>query len=144
MPKKLICSIILLLIISLLFLPGCATIKNALFPDTEPKVISTPTLDQDFVDNQVLLLMQKYASQRQYTADDFKKVGCIKVEYLTYEKQLLEGQNLSLLLTLDTHSKENVIKVISKLQKRRDVVAAEPAYYAYPAAVPGDYGYPTQ
>ena len=145
MSKKLFVFISLFLIVSLLSFSGCAMVENLFDPvELEPKVMSTATADENFADDQVLLLMQKYASQREYTIHDFKKVGCIKVEYLTYEEQLAEGQNLSLLLTLDKHSKENVIEVISKLLERKDVVAAEPAYFLQSQLTPSDYGYSTQ
>ena len=145
MSKKLIVFISLFLVVALLSCSSCAVIENLFDPaELEPKVMSTATADEDFADDQVILLMQKYASQREYTARDFKNVGCTKVEYLTYEKQLAEGQNLSLLLTLDKHSKENVIDAIAKLLKRKDVVAAEPSYFLQSQLTPSDYGYSTQ
>ena len=86
------------------------------------------TLNNNFSDYELLLVMLPEYNFVEYTVADFEYVGCIKVEDLTIGPT--EGKLCKILaLTLDTHSKENVLNVIKILEQRADVYCAEPNYY---------------
>lgn len=131
--KKKLEFIAVLLTISILLCTGCGfvTENGKMLPisdKTEPKAYSTATVDDDFIDNQVLVVMQPNASHLRYGKTDFKEVECKKVLTLTDDYYIEKGANKALVLTLKGHSKQNVIAAVKALEQREDVLLAEPAY----------------
>ena len=106
--------------------------------DTIEKVYCEATLEDDFTDNDILLVMTPENNFREYTVNDFSNIGCIEIEDLTNKPK--EGKLCRILhLTLDTHSKQNVLDSIKILEERDDIYSAEPNYIESFSAVPDDY-----
>ena len=130
--KKLSGLIAVLLAVSMLLGTGCGAVTSdrempPISDKTEPKAYSTATVDDDFIDNQVLVVMQPNASHLRYGRADFKEVRCKKVWTLTDDYYIEKGANKALILTLRGHSKQNVIDAVKVLEQREDVLLAEPA-----------------
>ena len=123
--------IMLVLVLSFSFV-GCNKTLNddinaLLESSTLKKIYCEATLLDDFSDDEILLVMFPEYNFVEYTANDFKCIGCIEVEDLTIAPT--EGKLCKILyLKLDTHSKENVLNAIRLLELRRDVYCAEPNY----------------
>ncbi len=93
--------------------------------DTIEKVYCEATLEDDFTDNDILLVMTPENNFREYTVNDFSNIGCIEIEDLSIDPE--EGKLCRILhLTLDTHSKQNVLDSIKILEERDDIYSAEP------------------
>ena len=128
-------SLIVVMLAFLLSLSLAACNKTGIEDKDEPSESSTlekiyceATLDNNFSDYELLLVMFPEYNFVEYTVADFEYVGCIEVEDLTIGPT--EGKLCKILaLTLDTHSKENVLNVIKILEQRVDVYCAEPNYY---------------
>lgn len=116
----------------------------------EEKSYCNVSLDENFADDTVLIVLNKNASTdfKTYSPSDFPEVRCLFVEDLTegvVEKILQqqvnknEANNLAvntadfrriLKLTLIDKGKENVVSAIKRLEKRSDVLSVGPDYYA--------------
>ena len=108
------------------------------------KVYCEATIEDEFIDNQILVVVGKEKSLNYYDFknSDFIEVGCINIEDLTASRkeEVLarvngEDNNINLdtfrrilLLTLNKHDKQNVLDCIKKLEKRDDIKGAEPNY----------------
>jgi len=113
------------------------------------KVYTNLTLEQDFSDETILVVLNKTAtfSFKTYTAEDFSEIGNVYVEEITAgSSQIVRQQretNVSrqghsvkvsddyrriLKLTLQDKGKENIIDAVRKLERRDDVVSAEPSF----------------
>ncbi len=137
--KKTYGIVAVMLALSLLLCSGCGSKKEPLeqvSTQIVPKTYSTATVDDDFIDNKVLVVMQPNVSHLEYGKKDFQEIKCKDVLTLTddyyIEKSTVSyyksGANKALILTLKEHSKQNVIDAVKKLEKRADVLLAEPAY----------------
>ncbi len=102
------------------------------FPSQPPKIICTYTLEDEFEDNKILVIVYPQWNQKEYTVDDFTQISCIAIEEIFKPKQN-ESPSRIFELTLDQHSKENVLECIRILEQREDVYCAEPDGYMYPA-----------
>lgn len=109
--------------------------------DTEEKIICNATLDDDFAEDCVLVTLKKAYSEinKKYTVDDFSEVACIEVKDLTYipdyeNKPLLNKDDFHQILSigLKNKGKKEVLNAIKILEKREDVLSAEPNYYFEP------------
>ena len=108
------------------------------------KVYCKATIEDEFIDNQILVVVGKEKSLNYYDFknSDFIEVGCINIEDLTASRkeEVLarvngEENNINLdtfrrilLLTLNKQDKQNVLDCIKKLEKRDDIKGAEPNY----------------
>ncbi len=108
------------------------------------KVYCKATIEDEFIDNQILVVVGKEKSLNYYDFknSDFIEVGCINIEDLTASRkeEVLarvngEENNINLdtfrrilLLTLNKNDKQNVLDCIKKLEKRDDIKGAEPNY----------------
>ena len=105
--------------------------------DSVDKVYCEATLDDEFTDNEILVIITPENNFEEYTADDFSEIGCIDVEDLSIDPE--EDKLCRILhLTLSIHSKENVLNAISILEEREDIYSAEPNYLGEPEATPND------
>lgn len=88
------------------------------------------TVDDDFSDNTVIIVLTPDESKKNpvLTPEDFKSLGVIKVERLSYDG----ATNHIYALTLNKNDKQNVLSVISELQKIEWIYAAEPNYSSNP------------
>lgn len=123
----------------------------------ETKIYSQASIEDDFVDNHVLVVLTNEASLKfkTYTPADFPEITCAKMTELTepvtpsvrlrveggVEKQDTNAVKIStqdpssfnqiLCLELPVNSKEGVLEAIAALQKRDDVLYVGPDYYVH-------------
>lgn len=132
---------------------------------TETKIISQASIEDNFVDNRVLVVLTNEASLKfkTYTAEDFPEIVCKETRELTEAvtpsvRLCVEGGaetqgtnavkistqdpstfNQILCLELPGNSKAGVLEAIAALQKRDDVLYVGPDYYMYGhSTVPND------
>jgi hypothetical protein len=96
------------------------------------------TIDANFEDNRINVYIQPFANEKQYTVDDFKDIGCIEVKNAGYYSKKNDCYYLWLYLTLDKHSKQNVLDMMKILDMRQDVVRAEPNWLFELDMLPND------
>lgn len=134
--------VVLLSVIVLVIFFGPVKLKAN--SETFEKVYCEATIEDEFIDNQILVVVGKEKSLNYYDFknSDFIEVGCINIEDLTASRkeEVLarvngEENNINLdtfrrilLLTLNKHDKQNVLDCIKKLEKRDDIKGAEPNY----------------
>ena len=107
-------------------------------PDGLEKQYCNATVEDDFIDNKINIIVFPEYNFVEYTVDDFSEIGCINVYEDTY-KPPQEGElGRQLQLTLKERSKENVLKAIKLLEQREDIYKAYPSLIMYPLAVPSD------
>ena len=122
----------------------------------EEKIYCTATLEDDFADNIVAVVLTNIASLKlkTYTPEDFPEIQCVKVEDIStatkeqvqailqgepvrdslgmdYSSFDIEDYHMLLILTLKNPGKQNVLDAIKELEKREDVLSAEPDYAIY-------------
>ena len=136
-PIKLLTTVLLLLLSLAVTLSGCAYPSNQV-GDSESttttattttattttgradglkKIYCQATLEDDFVDNKILFGVFPEYNEYEYTVDDFADVGCIDYkEIMTYKPGKPNSRIMR--ITLDKHSKENVLAMIKKLEER--------------------------
>ena len=108
--------------------------------DSIEKVYCEATIDDDFTDNEILIVVTPENNFREYAVNDFSAIGCIDIEDLTIEPK--EDELCRIFhLTLSVHSKQNVLDSIKMLEEREDIYSAEPNYIAYFNDYPDDVGY---
>lgn len=154
-PMKMLTTVLLLLLTLAVTLSGCAYPSNQV-GDSESttttaittteradglkKIYCQATLEDDFVDNKILFGVFPEYNEYEYTVDDFADVGCIDYkEIMTYKPGKPNSRIMR--ITLDKHSKENVLAMIKKLEAREDIRYAEPSYYQSIEAVANDIQY---
>lgn len=105
-------------------------LHKAYYEPSEEKIYCEATLYETFDDNEIIVTVKHYNCYDVYSADSFADVGCIDLESGLYSDPTAKIHTRILHLTLSEHSKENVLNVIKKLEKRDDVYKAEPLYRA--------------
>lgn len=83
----------------------------------EEKIIWKGSIEDDFTDDKVLLIIDKYFCDKTFTAEDFHMIDVANVEQKT-EGRAPDGSpaNQIYTLTLEEPGKVNVIKAIRKLE----------------------------
>ena len=124
--------------------------ENSIKP-SEEKVYSQATMEDDFTQDRVIITLTKQETRKfkTYTPEDFPEIDCETIEELTegltetveqYFKtgELQEGVSVEpeafrriFRLILREKTKENVLSAIRKLERRKDIWAAEPNYISY-------------
>lgn len=155
--KKIFCELVCIVFFANLFLSNgvidgvCA--ENNVF--VEEEIISNVTLEDEFADNRVMVVMSNEVSLQfnQYDAGDFSEINCNRVSNLSTATEAkvksasanasitsvskatnskhdidISDYNQVLCLELKDAGKENVLQAIQKLQKREDVIYAGPDY----------------
>lgn len=147
--RKSICGVYaLIVVIAMAIIPIKTSNVFAYVVDSnslEEKVSCTATIEDDFSEERVLILMKNSESLKfkKYDADSFSEIGCVTVKDLSVAtaKNIKEhkehdckiaakakGYHQILSLELKDKGKENVLKAIKKLEKRDDIYCAEPDY----------------
>lgn len=130
--------------------PMAATTNSDYVSADEEKIICDATLDDDFADNQVLILLnnKKSLELKEYTPTDFPEITDLEavVDYSTSQIDIIKAQREAgatsdeahwvdeskfhqmILLTLNTHSKQRVLDVVKILEQYNYVRRAEPNY----------------
>lgn len=118
------------------------------------------TLEDEFADDKVIIMLNSEESLKlkDYTVEDFSDIATVYsvTELTSYTKELLKKNysdeyltqntntrdldkfNSILCLTLNEHSKQNVLDVIRILEKKDWIISAEPDYIMESNAVPND------
>ena len=171
--KKLLVPVVLLLCIAFMMSCYIGNINQIAFAEqaedlqnkSQGKVYCNATIDDDFADDTVLVVLANNVSTQKSNArisfsaevstEDFSEVGCVEVENLTSYSSAIVDEEVARLsnpistlsaetetehkvnvnnfkkiisLKLSTPGKQNVLDAIKKLEKRKDVLSAEPNY----------------
>ena len=115
----------------------------------EEKIYCKATIDDDFTDDRVIIVLNLETTRqfREYTTEDFPEIDCAQVydlsapivdwvetqlaiEPVPSEPMLVDITEFRRILSLELRekSKENVLRAIKLLEKRDDVLSAEPNY----------------
>lgn len=135
-------KIILLLLALVVGFPVVLAETTSAYASQEQKIYCTATIDDEFADNKVMVVLTESASRsdKDYSVADFISYGCIEVKDLTefatqtvqsgVDNELVNTENYKrvLSLTLNQNSKENVLQVINSLIEREDVLYVGPDY----------------
>lgn len=122
---------------------------------SEEVVYSTATIEDEFADNRIIILLNNEASKRNaaYSVSDFSEIAPAKVENLTadmYAHLALKQQttkaidefretiNHVLCIELAAPGKQNVLNAIKVLQKREDFLYVGPDYIICAQSLPND------
>ena len=83
------------------------------------------TMESSFSDNKVIVIVMPFANFKDYTPEDFSEINCVEVRDLWQD---IEPDKLCRImsLTLEGHSKQNVLDAIELLKRRTDIYSAEP------------------
>lgn len=101
------------------------------FATTSEKIYSTATLNDDFADDKVIVMLNNTIRSEAFEAKYIDESFCIKTERLSSGNSTNGEQSdvkTTLLLTLKEKSKQNVLDVIRNLQKYEDVYFVSPDY----------------
>lgn len=100
----------------------------------EEKLIWNGSIEDDFTDDKILLIIDKYFCDKTFTVEDFHMIDVTKVEQWT-EGRLPDGSPSRQIyaLTLEEPGKVNVIKAIRKLEIFAFTYAAQPNLIHEPA-----------
>lgn len=142
-----------LVIIFVLFITFTASTNSFAQTLSEEKVYCEATLEDEFADNRVLVVLDKSSSYSKNVYDEsaFSKYNCTDVTELTYMSTSelrtnnsdaainTNNYNKVLCLELANNSKSNVLNVIKDLIQREDVIYAGPDYkIAISSTIPND------
>ena len=142
-----------LVIIFVLFITFTASTNSFAQTLSEEKVYCEATLEDEFADNRVLVVLDKSSSYSKNVYDEsaFSKYNCTDVTELTYMSTSelrtnnsdaainTSNYNKVLCLELANNSKSNVLNVIKDLIQREDVIYAGPDYkIAISSTIPND------
>ena len=158
---KRLTSIVLVFMMTIcLITPVLSVTSNRIDSDSkisaEAKVYSKATLDDQFADDGVLVVLSNKASLQfqEFKSSDFSEIGCIAVtdyssvfgekiraqvdilskatastrELQSVDTAKIQGYNQVLYLRLSNTGKQNVLDAIKKLMLREDVIYAGPDY----------------
>lgn len=99
----------------------------------EEKLLWQGTIKDEFVDNEIILTIDKYFYNKTFTIDDFHMIEVENVKLTAnYSKEDLPGRQLYL-ITLKNKGKQNVINAIRKLEIFAFTQAAFPNLIDAPA-----------
>ncbi len=122
----------------------------------EEKKYYNGTIDDDFSSDKIIVILSKKETNKykNYTISDFPEIDCKSVIDLTSSSnELLKNENNNsneqvlidskkfnriLCLELSQKSKENVLIGIKELEKRKEILSAEPCYFVETMAIPND------
>ncbi len=113
--------------------------------NTEDKVYCNATIEDEFAEDRVVVVVKQKSGTTIFTVQDFAEIDAVAVENLSYPQEdasILsaeqEGEKIILSLTLHNPGKRNVLNAIKLLEKRKDVISAEPDYILSPCVMPND------
>jgi len=96
----------------------------------EDKILVQATIEQDFTDDTVLVIIDKNFFYQQFTVEDFAAVNAVSVSWLTesYLADPPEALNHIYAIKLSETGKQNVLDAIKILETFDFVKCAEPSY----------------
>lgn len=136
----------IILAILFVFIGGISVKKNKVYATNiiESKFFSNATLEDEFADDRVLIILNEEASlnSKRYDISDFPNIRCTNVKELTI-KDINQIRSISnseakrvLSIELENSSKSYVLYVINELIKRDDVLYVGPDYEISVASAP--------
>lgn len=152
----------LAIILALMLIMSSAFTTTAFAVEDEEKIYCDATLDDDFEDDNILVMFTNEASLKflTYTADDFSEIGATEVidltakiaDYLKYQLDAMENGMVIpeevliaasefhqvLQIELDKNDKQNVLDAVHTVEQRDDVLLAQPNFL-YPIDDPTEY-----
>ncbi len=100
---------------------------NTAHAESLEKVYCQATMDDDFTDNEILIITMPFANFKEYNVEDFESINCINIEEISYN--IKENVLCRIIeLTIDGHNKQNVLEAIKILEDRNDIYSAQPNY----------------
>lgn len=91
------------------------------------KVYCNATIEDDFLEKQVCVIIHPDWYEKTYTVDDFSEINCFSVEFTATGK--VGDQLVQLLLVrFQDGGKQKVLDVVQQLESRSDIYAADPNY----------------
>ena len=102
--------------------------------ESHEKVYCTATLEDSFADDTIFIIVFPAYNKKEYDISDFEEIGCAEIREISPGADSGEPSRI-LVITLDKHSKENVLDSIKKLETRRDIYCAEPDYTGWEPAL---------
>lgn len=143
--KKIITLLVLILILPI------SSVYVYAHEDTDDKILCNATIEDDFSDENVLIVLNEQYNHKEYTIADFVDIGCESVNELTktatetivnnLENNLVNKEKYKRVLSLQlkNKTKENVLDAIDILISRDDVLYAGPNYiFSITSTVPDD------
>ena len=168
---KVLSAILVLCLIGHSFILS-AVAEEATIETDEQKIYSNATIEQDFSDRRVIVVMNNEASLElnDYTVEDFSEINCKEIQDFSSATKLKANEQLDTLyyafknrtsledkeivsykeynqvicLELEETGKTNVLDSIETLQEREDVLYAGPDYAISVGKIPNDPGYNLQ
>lgn len=157
MRKRTICFLLIIVLVLAVCSTGCGlSLENTDGKKEETKVFDTATVEDNFVDNRVMVVLTHEASMefKSYSAADFPEIACKSVKNLStaaaekvqaklrgeipedldvnaafmYRNVKVDTFKTILSLELENPGKENVLKAVRALEKREDVYYVGPDY----------------
>ena len=104
------------------------------------KIYCNATLEDDFVNDEVLIIVFPEWNGKQYVPSDFSEIGCTAIEEIFTPRQN-ETPSRIIKLQISNKSKEAVLAAVAALELRDDIYSAEPNIISSPATVPDDPKY---
>ena len=148
--KKTISLILAAILLAAAIAPASAERRTNYAPPPEAKTYCEATLDDDFADDRVLVVFNNETSRKfhTFTPVDFPEIDCARVDDRTLiYAGIYNGESLpdnyrpgdwligeyhqTVLITLAVPGKQNVLDAIRLLERRDDVLAAEPDYICF-------------
>lgn len=90
--------------------------------ETREKIYSSATIDDDFDSDMILVWIQPYMYDYEYTVEDFSDIGCVAIDSV---KKYPDIKKQKFYLSLDRQSKQNVLDAIKILELRPDILLAD-------------------
>ncbi len=133
-------AFVLALALLLPFILQGNSVVNAVESDTNMKAHCTATIDDEFDDSEIIIVIDPSYNFTEYTINDFASIGCTSIEALTNN---ITSNSLCRIikLTIQSNSKESVLAAIEQLEQRSDIYSAEPNYIESVSLAPNDPGY---
>lgn len=157
MRKRTICFLLIIVLVLAVCSTGCGlSLENTDGKKEETKVFDTATVEDNFMDNRVMVVLTHEASMefKSYSAADFPEIACKSVKNLStataekvqaklrgeipkdldvnaafmYRNVKVDTFKTILSLELENPGKENVLKAVRALEKREDVYYVGPDY----------------
>ncbi len=97
----------------------------------EEKVYSRASINEDFADDCLLVVMTNQVSllEYEYTKNSFAEIDCIDIEEITVGDTMNEKYNRMFALKIGNPGKQNVLDAIKIIEQRNDVKGVSPDYY---------------
>lgn len=124
------------------------------YEESEEKTYYNGNIDDDFFENKIIIVLSKKETfkMKDYSITDFPEINCKKVTDLTsnavdlyknktdYGESMIDFNKFHRILCLELYqnSKEDVLLGIKRLEKRKEILSAEPSFPYQIMTIPND------